>query len=395
MFRSFSIVVCFLILSNVITSQEQIFISNGSFEGEPNCCRTPEGWRNCGHVTETPPDIQPALNERNEPFFGITKKAYLGNTYVGMVVRSNETNERIGQKLLSPLIANTCYSFSIYLTKSEVYLSATQNNPQALEQYTTPVVLRVWGGEAYCNQKELLYETEAISNIEWKKYDIEFKPKFTHTYIELEAYYKTPVLFPYNGNVLLDNMSHIKVIPCPNTKEYAAYVKEKKAKDAKELKEKKRDTVAIATKPIQNSVPKSKNESTASNDKILKELEIKKIKVGQTIKIEKLYFKADSTNFNAESLPVLDELFDFLYKNRTVRVEVGGHTNNTPSTAYCDRLSSQRAKSVKDYLIGKGIDSTRITYKGYGKRNPIAGNSTKEGKQLNQRVEIKILSLEG
>ena len=124
-------------------------------------------------------------------------------------------------------------------------------------------------------------------------------------------------------------------------------------------------------------------------------MEIKKIKVGQTIKIEKLYFKADSTNFNAESLPVLDELFDFLYKNRTVRVEVGGHTNNTPSTAYCDRLSSQRAKSVKDYLIGKGIDSTRITYKGYGKSNPIAGNSTKEGKQLNQRVEIKILSLEG
>ncbi|MBK8922192.1 MAG: OmpA family protein [Saprospirales bacterium] len=74
-------------------------------------------------------------------------------------------------------------------------------------------------------------------------------------------------------------------------------------------------------------------------------------------------------------------------------IEIGGHTNSTPPDEFCDRLSTARAKSAADYLIAKGVDPKRVVYKGYGKRNPVASNTTADGRRMNQRVEIKILAL--
>ena len=89
----------------------------------------------------------------------------------------------------------------------------------------------------------------------------------------------------------------------------------------------------------------------------------------------------------------MDEVYDFLKINPKIYIEIGGHTNSQPSHEFCDRLSTNRAKAVRDYILSKGIDEERISYKGYGKRQPIAPNSTKEGRLLNQRVEIKIISI--
>lgn len=114
---------------------------------------------------------------------------------------------------------------------------------------------------------------------------------------------------------------------------------------------------------------------------------------GQTIRMEQLRFDADSTNVKEESYPVLNELYDFMEENGAIVIEIGGHTNSTPSDEFCDRLSTARAKSVADYLLSKGIDSKRVVYKGYGKRKPIASNLTAAGRAENQRVEIKILKL--
>jgi outer membrane protein OmpA-like peptidoglycan-associated protein len=77
-----------------------------------------------------------------------------------------------------------------------------------------------------------------------------------------------------------------------------------------------------------------------------------------------------------------------------VSIEIGGHTNSLPVTEYCDKLSSDRARNVADFLVKNGISRYRITHKGYGKRNPIADNNTELGKQKNQRVEIKITDLD-
>jgi len=129
--------------------------------------------------------------------------------------------------------------------------------------------------------------------------------------------------------------------------------------------------------------------------RILPDLTPGVISAGQTVRIEQLRFDGDSSNIKTEFYPVLDEVYDFMLENGKIVIEVGGHTNNVPPDEYCDRLSTARAKAVADYLASKGIDPKRVLYKGYGKRKPVASNTTPEGRVLNQRVEIKILSLGG
>lgn len=128
--------------------------------------------------------------------------------------------------------------------------------------------------------------------------------------------------------------------------------------------------------------------------RIMPDLVISKVAVGQKLEINNIYYEADSTDITIDSYESLDEVFAFLDENQNVKIEIGGHTNSLPPDEYCDRVSTARAKSVADYLYAKGIKEDRITYKGYGKRNPKASNETKEGRNRNQRVEIKIISLQ-
>ena len=114
---------------------------------------------------------------------------------------------------------------------------------------------------------------------------------------------------------------------------------------------------------------------------------------GQVIRMRRLNFETDSYTLLEESLPMLDELYDFMMENGAAAIEIGGHTNNQPSDAFADELSTNRAKAVSDYLTGKGIDPKRVVYKGYGKRYPLVPNTSAEGRRTNQRVEIKILKV--
>jgi len=121
------------------------------------------------------------------------------------------------------------------------------------------------------------------------------------------------------------------------------------------------------------------------------ELDRKNLKIGQKVNIPNLDFKEDSSRFTAESYAVLDELYSFLKSNKDISIEVRGHTNSIPSAEYCIKLSTERAQAVADYLINKSISESRLSFKGYGKRQPIAANTTPEGRKKNQRVEIKIV----
>ena len=133
---------------------------------------------------------------------------------------------------------------------------------------------------------------------------------------------------------------------------------------------------------------------TIGKPKIMPDLDIAKVKVGQTLALNKLFFAADSSAIQEESYAVMEEVFEFLNANPTVEVEIGGHTNNIPPDDYCDNLSTNRAKSVASYLYDRGLAENRITYKGYGKRKPIASNRSASGRRKNQRVEIKILKVD-
>ncbi len=128
--------------------------------------------------------------------------------------------------------------------------------------------------------------------------------------------------------------------------------------------------------------------------RIIPELSANNLRSGETIKLEKIYFPPDSTQMEETSRPTLDELYEFLQENTGIIIEVGGHTNGIPSHEFCDKLSTERAKSVAQYLVDKGLPASRITYKGYGKRDPVANNATPEGRAKNQRVEMKVVRVE-
>jgi len=79
--------------------------------------------------------------------------------------------------------------------------------------------------------------------------------------------------------------------------------------------------------------------------------------------------------------------------NATIKVQINGHTDNTGTETRNNQLSIDRAKSVAGYLISKGIDAKRLTWKGFGASKPIADNNTEEGKALNRRTEFVIMGL--
>ena len=121
--------------------------------------------------------------------------------------------------------------------------------------------------------------------------------------------------------------------------------------------------------------------------------DINKLSEGQIVELSDVHFDVDETIFSSDSKVSLDRLVGFLKDNKSVVIEVQGHTNSIPPQKYCDELSEKRAQAVREYLISAGVDASRLVAVGYGKRNPIASNNTAEGRNSNQRVDVKILSL--
>ncbi|KXK38524.1 MAG: OmpA/MotB domain-containing protein [Bacteroidetes bacterium OLB9] len=127
--------------------------------------------------------------------------------------------------------------------------------------------------------------------------------------------------------------------------------------------------------------------------KFIPDLEIGKVTVGQKLRINELNFASDSSSISHENYEILNEVYDFLKANPSVVIEIGGHTNTIPPHEYCDKLSTDRAKNVAEYLYSLGIPKDRVTYKGYGKREPLTDSTSAIARQRNQRVEIKILKI--
>jgi outer membrane protein OmpA-like peptidoglycan-associated protein len=107
--------------------------------------------------------------------------------------------------------------------------------------------------------------------------------------------------------------------------------------------------------------------------------------------IHGIHFKIDSDELKLSSLPLLDEAAKVLNEYPEIRLEVGGHTDSDGSEDYNLELSTRRAASVVGYLIGKGVDTSRLEWKGYGESRPIHPNDSEDQKEANRRVEFRIL----
>lgn len=129
-------------------------------------------------------------------------------------------------------------------------------------------------------------------------------------------------------------------------------------------------------------------------EEIRTQIRLKPIEVGQTVILNNVAFHPNTAQIKPSSNNELERIQLFLSENPRLVVEIGAHTNGYPSHAAAIQLSAQRAKAVADYLIAKGLEKNRIRYRGYGKTRPLATNDTLEGRRMNQRIELKIISIE-
>lgn len=125
--------------------------------------------------------------------------------------------------------------------------------------------------------------------------------------------------------------------------------------------------------------------------KIYKDLIIIPIEVGQSIRLNNIFFDPAKATLKSESFAELDRVSEFLSNNPSIKIEIAGHTDNVGKAASNLALSQNRAQSVADYVVKKGIDKARVVAKGYGFTKPVASNATKEGKAQNRRVEFTVL----
>ena len=102
-------------------------------------------------------------------------------------------------------------------------------------------------------------------------------------------------------------------------------------------------------------------------------------------------FETGKATLQPEAYKVVDELAEYLKRKEDERIEVGGHTDNVGKPDANQILSTNRANTVRAYLLTKGVAPDRVTAKGYGSLIPVAENTTAEGRGLNRRTEVKIL----
>lgn len=155
----------------------------------------------------------------------------------------------------------------------------------------------------------------------------------------------------------------IKILQgCPQTE---AFVKEIE----------KRDTVFVKSKP----------------DTVIIVQEIEKIKKGETYKPKGIHFLTGSAEIRVESELILDDIANWLEREKDIKIEIQGHTDQEGNEDVNMRLSIDRAEAVMFYLIKKGISPTRLQAKGFGESKPLDTSGTKKAMAKNRRIEFKII----
>jgi OOP family OmpA-OmpF porin len=113
-------------------------------------------------------------------------------------------------------------------------------------------------------------------------------------------------------------------------------------------------------------------------------------KPGAIIPLDQVYFETDKSQLQERSFALLDTLAALL-SHHTIQIKINGHTDNQGDLVYNKNLSSERAKTIYDYLIFKGIDKKRLAWEGFGASRPVADNASEAGRQKNRRVEFEVM----
>ena len=129
----------------------------------------------------------------------------------------------------------------------------------------------------------------------------------------------------------------------------------------------------------------------AGHKEVHKDLYLVPIEIGSVVRLNNVFFDFDKWDLRPESFVELDRVVKLLSENPAIEIEMSAHTDARGSDEYNFKLSDNRARSVMEYILSKGIAPSRITSKGYGESKPVETNDTDEGRQLNRRVEFTIV----
>jgi outer membrane protein OmpA-like peptidoglycan-associated protein len=116
------------------------------------------------------------------------------------------------------------------------------------------------------------------------------------------------------------------------------------------------------------------------------------IETNASIILKNVFFDVGKYALKTESQAELDKLVQLLTENPTLKIEISGHTDNAGKPADNLLLSNNRARAVVEYLVNKKIAPVRLLSRGYGETKPVADNKTEEGRALNRRTEMKVIS---
>ena len=129
----------------------------------------------------------------------------------------------------------------------------------------------------------------------------------------------------------------------------------------------------------------------AENNTATIDIPLQPIETGSITRLNNIFFAFDKYALEEESKTELTKVIRFLQTNPSVKIEIGGHTDDRGTANYNQELSLKRAESVYNYLVQNEIEANRLSYKGYGQEKPVADNETEEGQAQNRRIEFKIV----
>ncbi|HVZ96023.1 MAG TPA: OmpA family protein [Chitinophagaceae bacterium] len=134
--------------------------------------------------------------------------------------------------------------------------------------------------------------------------------------------------------------------------------------------------------------------SSTSPDSVFEaNIPLQPIEANAHIILKNVFFDTKKTDLKPESVTELDNVVKLMNENPSIKIQITGYTDNVGTAQDNLVLSQGRAVAVVNYLVSKGIKNTRLTFKGMGEANPIADNNTEEGKAMNRRTELSIVSV--
>lgn len=126
-------------------------------------------------------------------------------------------------------------------------------------------------------------------------------------------------------------------------------------------------------------------------EQLVIDVDLDKASTGATVILNNIFFDTDKFDIRDKSVTELDKISRFLKENPKIRVEISGHTDDQGADAYNQQLSQKRAKSVGEYLVKSGVVATRLKEIGYGAKKPLKPNDSEANRQVNRRIEFRII----